>query len=202
MSERKGYTYDKKLRRFRGPDGRFVSGNTIRALSNRIVRDNIANTSRLVDLYFKGSISPASFVREMRVLIKNATVMEYALGRGGINALTGHDYSRIGGLLKNQYGYLNQLAAGMVDGSVSEEMARYRASLYMDTTRAAHERGKAEAWDINLPEYPALHPNCACSWSITQKGNRIEAYWRTMGLRTCDACNERAAQYSPFIKEL
>lgn len=154
------YTYDPKSKRFRGPDGRYVAASEVLSLRNQIIAAKTSRTTTLVNSLYDGKISPGTFVLRMRQEIKSATMMEYMLGRGGIHMLTQSDYGRIGSMLKVQYGYLNTFTRQIVDGKVTRDRAITRAGMYIDTTRAAYERSRAVAYNVTLPDYPGLHPNC------------------------------------------
>lgn len=194
-----GYTYDPKSKRFRGPDGRYVAASEVLSLRDQIIAGRTARTASLVNALYDGNISPSSFVLQMRNEIKSATLMEYMLGRGGINMLTQSDYGRMGSMLKVQYRYLNTFTRQIVDGEVTRDRAITRAALYIDTTRAAYERSRATAYNVDLPDYPGLHPNCACYWELVQDGDDVKAYWNTASANPCPDCEDRESRWNPFI---
>lgn len=196
------YTYDPKSRRFRAPNGRYVSATEILNIRDTLIAIRVERTTALVNMLYDGVITPNAFVVAMRQEIKNVTIMEYMLGRGGANALTSADYGRIGNLVKSQYRYLNNFTQQIMDGTVSRERAIDRAGLYMDTTRAAHERAKAVAWNVELPEYPGIHPRCSCHVELTEDGpDRVLAYWVTTSAKPCERCEANEAEWNPLVIE-
>lgn len=200
MSDRDGdYTYDPKSRRFRGPDGRYVSAATVRGLREQIVSAKSARTATLVNQLYDGAISPGRFVLSMREELKRTMLMQYMLGRGGVNSMTQADYGRVGSMLKPQYARLNRFTEEIMAGGISRDSAIYRAGLYMDATRFAHERGKSAAWDVALPAYPGLHPNCACDWDIRKVGDDVHAYWKTRSKNPCPDCEANESEYNPYV---
>lgn len=202
MTDREGnYTYDPKSRRFRAPDGRYVSAAEVVGLRDHIIAAKSARTVSLVNSLYAGTISPSAFVLSMRDEIKRTVLMEYMLGRGGLNAMTSADYGRIGSILKPQYQYLNTFVTQVMEGNVTKDQAIRRAGMYIDSTRVAHERAKGVAWDVNLPAYPGIHPNCACDWDIQRKGDAIHAYWKTRGGKSCVECENNESTWNPLVFE-
>ena len=201
MSDRNqgNYTYDPKSKRFRAPDGRYISASEVLRLRDTIVSARVGRTAVLVDMLFEGTLSPAGFVNNMRSEIKHTVLMEYMLGRGGVNAMTQADYGRVGSMVKVQYGYLNTFTRQIINGEVTQDTARTRAAMYIDTSRAAYERGRAQAWDVDLPDYPGLHPNCACYWELVQDGDDIKAYWNIASANPCTECEDRESRWSPLV---
>lgn len=202
MTDRESnYTYDPKSRRFRAPDGRYVSSAQVVGLREHIITAKTARTASLVNSLYAGTLSPSSFVLAMRDEIKRTVMMEYMLGRGGLNAMTQADYGRIGAILKPQYKYLNNFTTQIMDGKVTKDRAVQRAAMYIDSTRNAHERAKGSAWDVNLPEYPGIHPGCACDWDIKAVGDVVHAYWKTRSARPCPECEANESTWNPLVIE-
>lgn len=206
-SDQSGYSWDQKARRFRGPDGRFIGMNTIKAIKNRIIDHERGIAFRLVTRAIDGIIGVDRFVRDMRALTKRTTIQNYMLGRGGRHAMTATDRSRLGGLLKAQYRFLNRFAADLNNESVSKAQAKQRAMMYVESSRGAYDRGLAAAWNISLPAYPgqgtACLTRCKCSWSISEHGSgktrEIRAYWRTNSAEPCETCESRRSEYNPYV---
>lgn len=193
------YTYDPVSKRFRAPDGRYIAASEVLRLRDTIISAKVGRTAFLVDSLYAGTLSPAGFVLTMRDEIKRTVLMEYMLGRGGVNAMTQADYTRVGAMTKVQYRHLNTFARQIINGDVSESRARQRAAMYIDTSRAAYGRGQAEAWNVDLPDYPGLHPNCACYWELVQDGNDVRAYWNTASANPCPDCEDRESRWNPLV---
>lgn len=196
-----GYSWSRDARRFRGPDGRFVSQTTIKATKNHIVNVERGKASALANNLINGSNSADQFVRLMRALVKRTSTMEYMLGRGGQNIMTQADYGRLGSMLKQEYKYINKLAQDIENG-LDPDQAKRRAEMYVDNTRSAYERGQLSAWNITIDEHPPLHPNCLCSLAISQHGSgdtrEIRVYWRVNSAHPCSICLDLRAKYSPL----
>lgn len=202
MTDRESnYTYDPKSRRFRGPDGRYIAASDIIGMRDRIIAAKQARTVTLVNNLYSGAMSPSAFVTAMRMEIKRTTMMEYMLGRGGVNAMTNADYTRIGNILKPQYRYLNTFVTQVMDGEVTQARALQRAGMYIDATRAANSRGNSAAWDVNLPAYPGLHPGCACELDFQNREDAVHVYWRTRSANSCPDCEGYESDWNPLVIE-
>lgn len=200
MADKKQYQWDKKARRFRGPDGRFIGAQKIRYLRDDVIRRRVAVTDALTKALYAGEISPVQFTYSMRTALKNTTMMEYMLGRGGRHVMTQSDYGRVGHMLKVQYGYLDGFTRDIIDGKLTLEQAQARAQLYVDSTRYAHERGKAASYGITVPEYPGLHPNCQCYLTIQEQRNGdVHVYWRIGSANPCAECLAKRDEYNPYV---
>lgn len=202
MTDREGqYTYDPRSRRFRGPDGRYVAAAEITRIRDQIIVAKQARTATMVNSLYSGALSPSAFVLAMRTEIKRTVIMEYMLGRGGVNALTQSDYGRIGAILKPQYQYLNTFVTQIMDGSVTKDQATRRAAMYIDSTRSAHGRGTSAAWDVSLPAYPGFHPNCLCELDYQDRGDAVHVYWRTASANSCPDCEGYESEWNPLVIE-
>lgn len=195
-----GYSWDRSARRFRDPSGKFISQTRIKGMRNQIVRTEQERARSLMQRFIDGNMTTEQFVRAFRALVKQTTVMEYMLGRGGRHVMTQADHGRIGRMLRDQYRYINRLAADIEKG-LSPEAALNRAGMYIDQSRAAYERGQLAAWDITIPDRPPLHVNCQCSLSISEHGKGDERevwiFWRVNSSNPCAACLDMQAEYNP-----
>lgn len=121
-----------------------------------------------------GQIDAAAWEAQMREQIKYAYINEYLLGRGGINAMTQADWGSIGGMLKEQYGHLAEMAKLIAEGKLSEAQILARSRMYINSSREAFERAKKRvAKLLNLTEEMwVLNPqaeNCEdCQYYATQ----------------------------------
>lgn len=196
------WTWDMRARRYRSDDGSVVSMQTIKVVRRRSA-DAQKDSARSVLASFQGGgMTADGFVREIRAILKTTTLFQYLLGRGGVAMMLASDRGRVGGLLRGQYRYLNEFAGQLRDGSVTGPQAEARMDLYLDSARAAFERGQGAAWGVSLPRHPPAHPRCACSWSLEMVGRGadrvVRAYWRTNSERSCPECLALAAEYAPL----
>lgn len=122
--------------------GRFLS----RAEALGYVDESIKATSSATDLLASyvsdGMIAPTDWHDLMKREIKNEYIREYILGKGGRAQMTQVDWGSIGGMLKEQYGYLDGFAELVASGDLSEAAIRSRSRMYINSAREAYERAK------------------------------------------------------------
>jgi len=203
-------------KRYRDTDtGQFLS----RESALDFVSQSIAQSQLVVDqlssLVAGGQLDPNDWRDLMRQEIKTEYIREYLLGIGGREQMTFADWGSIGGMLKEQYAYLENFMDEIISLNLSEGQITARARMYTESAREGFERAKVRAAgiDIDLPAYPGdgssiCLTNDQCSWRIEEitdeNGNidRFEAYWElNPAAEHCDTCLERAEQWNPLIIE-
>lgn len=200
------YSYDSSTYRYRDKQtGRFVSDDTLRSLVGQYqeARHEIARSvaSRLAN----GKMSPAQMVDTMRGALRDTYTAAYMAARGGRNAMTQSDWGQLGQMLKKQYGYLNDFAAEVAAGQLSEAQIAARATLYFNSATQAYFRGITALHDgLDLPAQPGdgstpCRTNCKCRWIITETPTEWRALWRLGDAEHCSVCVERAGTWNPLI---
>jgi hypothetical protein len=84
----------------------------------------------------------------MRQEIKTRYIQRYLAGRGGVGPMTQVDYGSIGGMLADQYRYLDGFARDIAEGKLSEAQIARRSEMYFNSSREAYERGQKRANEI------------------------------------------------------
>ena len=173
------------------------------ALSNHNNRLN-ARVDELANALSSQRITPQQWVNGMRATVKDAYIASYLAGKGGRNNMQPSDWGRVGGLLSNQYRYLNRFSSDIFDNELSEAQIAARARLYIASSTQAFERAKAADRSISLPAYPGdgtseCMANCKCDWSIIEFDDRWEASWMLSQAEHCDTCISRSTLWSPLI---
>lgn len=199
------WTYDGRSRRYRdGDSGRYLTGREVRDLRDRATDAAIAQAGALADQVAAGSLSPEGFNAGMRGLIKNAYGAEYALGRGGVNAMTNEDWGRVGAEVRRQHGYLDRFTAEIAAGDLSPAQVKARAGIYLDGATQAHGRGQAAAVGVDPPGVPGdggtqCLGRCRCwvEWSETR--TEVRMTWHVSAGESCPGCEARAAEWSPWV---
>ena len=173
-----GWKWNEKAARYYDTDtGRFLS----RSQALGYVEESIAATESAVDVLagyvYDGMLSPGDWRLLMREEIKREYLREYMLGRGGRAQMTQADWGSIGGMLKEQYGYLDKFAEQV--GDMTEAAIRSRSKMYIRSAREAYERAKAqvakqagfdeEIWVLGVAEH------CDDCWAFSQEG------WQKLG---------------------
>lgn len=151
-------------------------------------------------------LTVAEWERDMRAIIRTSTIDQYVLGRGGRHAMTPADWGRVGRMVREQYKYASAFAAEIAAGKLSEAQIAARARLYMASSTAAFERGRAASFrGLKLPAYPAdgsqeCLANCKCHWEIEELDDRFEATWVLGVADHCATCVRNAGEWSPFVQ--
>ena len=136
--------------------GQFINRTVNRVLGRA---DVVVQSERLVGLATADHLAPlAASLSEgtttlpawqaaMRSNIKSLYIDQYMIGRGGRGMMTQQDWGRVGAMLKDQYGYLDNYARDLSGMDVLEREAyiRNRSQLYANASNEAFERGRSAA---------------------------------------------------------
>lgn len=171
-------------------------------------------TDMLANLVGNGLMSPADWEAAMREEIKREYIRQYLLGVGGRGSMTAQDWGSVGGMIREQYRWLDDFADLVATGELSEGQIRTRAAMYVNSAREAFERASARAWGIpdgSLPYMPGQGQticltNCNCNWRIEEvydnDGILIgwDCYWTLGPVKTdhCSDCVENASKWNPL----
>lgn len=150
------YYWDTSVGRYRGSDGRFVSKSTIDSFISRSleVSKNVSDT--LGQLVSNGLINVDDWKLSFREEIKGEYIREYVTAKGGLDQMTSADWGSIGGMLKEQYSYLDGFANDIAAGNLSEAQIEARSAMYINSAHEALERAKekvATALGFDLEEW-------------------------------------------------
>lgn len=201
------WTYDERpsVRRFRDKtSGRFVSATKVIDLRDGFQERRRSDVAALTRQLADQSISVQEWERRMTDAVRQLHTAEYALGRGGLNAMTAADWTAAADLVEQQRGYLRGFAEDVAAGRLSEAQITARAKLYYGAAVGAYERGRASAFGVSLPAYPcdggtACKSACRCRWQLVDKGAEIHATWKRSASESCSGCKSRAASWSPLV---
>lgn len=212
------YRWDANVRRYRDERGRFLSRDSALTLHNQAIARAGDAVTTLAGLVSSGQISPADWRERMRQEIKIAYIQQYLAARGGATQMTQRDWGSIGGMIADQYRYLDGFvdAIAGADPPLSEGYIAARARMYANSAREASERAHARGRGLpngSLPAWPGdgstqCLSNCKCHWEIDEEldaeGNviRFLAYWRLGAAEHCPDCTDRAAAWSPFVVDV
>lgn len=198
------YVWEEASRRFRGPDGKFVSKATMQSLRDTMVDASVQRVTDLTGQLTRGEIDIDAWRTAMRAEVKQVHIIEYLIGRGGRAQMTPRDWGRIGAEVRKQYAYVERLIIERASGVVSDAELTARARMYPASATASHERAKGAQWNIRLPAQPGDGSTkckswCRCSWSIVERNGTIEATWELGGSKeTCEDCTRRANEWAPL----
>lgn len=193
--------------RYRDTDtGKFVSQQQIIDWSDESILST-ADTVRLsVQVLESGTIG--DWQQFMRDTITKEITRQYLLGIGGKNAMTPSDYGSIGGMVAEQFRYLDDFVANIADGKYSLTQIAAYAAMYIKSAREAFERASAKVRGIpDMPAYPGDGSsclgltNCGCHWEYHFRKGRWECYWKLGATEHCELCLQHAQEWSPLIVE-
>ena len=205
MPESKPLWYwDDSVKRYRSPvTGRFVGIDEMNALRTEFMETQKLRMVGLTNVYSNGAIDIFTYEKQVKEILRQTYIDNYVMGKGGRNMMTQADWGRIGGMLKEQYGYLNPFMEQIARGELSQAQIDARLKMYINSASEAFWRGFASDVPIDLPAYPgdgssACLTNCQCQWDIQQVSNGYDCYWRLGQAEHCPDCIERAGEWNPY----
>lgn len=210
----RGYQWVTTARRYRDTEtGRFVAAATVRNMAQESIDRTSSNADSLAARVAGGELNADDWRSLFREDIKREYIRQYLAGVGGINNMTAADWGSVGGMLADQYRYLDGFATEIANGNLTEGQIAARARMYISSAREAYERANARAYglpDDALPHIPgdgstACLTNCKCYWNITEvrdaDGNLTgwNCRWTLTATESCSDCIGRAGLYAPLF---
>lgn len=136
------YYWDTTVGRYRGSDGRFVAKSVIDSFINRSLLTSANVSDTLGQMVSNGLVNVNDWKLSFREEIKGEYIRQYLTGKGGLDQMTSKDWGSIGGMLKEQYGYLDGFAQDIASGNLSEGQILARSNMYINSAEEALERAK------------------------------------------------------------
>jgi hypothetical protein len=160
----------------------------------------------LTEKLANGEITIQRWILRQREIVKQTFVDQYVMGKGGRNNMTQRDWGRVGNMLKDQYGYLQNFGQKIADGELSVAQIRNRSQMYISSSAQAFEKGKSASYgNFTLPAHPAdgqtvCGSNCKCQWLITEFDDRWECVWNiNESAENCPDCQDNARRWNPLV---
>lgn len=171
--------------------GQYVTAATRRLLGTRDQRrvsdldlDRHSDNAReLADQLAAGTITLDEWHAAMRTEIKNTYIQQYLLARGGVDQMTPQDWGSVGGMVADQYRYLDRFAheiaraagAALAGAGLTVLAIAMRSRMYTNSGRQAFEKaqartmalvGKGEVrWTLGVAEHcPGCVEFAALGW--------------------------------------
>jgi hypothetical protein len=145
------FFWDKKSQRYRyGPEAGATSGQFVRveALQN-LISDYIdvkqSQARALTQQLFDGNLSVSAWEQAIARELKEAHILTYSIGKGGMKQLSSRDYGLIGNKLKGEYQYLRQSSQDILDGKMSQKEILARLDLYNQSLYLSYSKAQTEA---------------------------------------------------------
>lgn len=199
------WEYSRSARRFRDADtGRFVSAQAVVDLRDGFQERRRADLDVLTRRLADREMTVQDWERGVTQAIRGLHTAQYALGRGGLNAMTDADYTRADEMVEHQRGYLRAFAEDVAAGNLSEAQIAARSKLYHAASTTAHEAGRASSWGVAPPNLPGdgstpCKSNCRCSIAYREKQETVELRWQLHSGESCSGCAGRAAAWTPLV---
>ena len=199
------WTWDQDSKQYENTDtGEIIADDALLMIRDELIyiwHDRIRELAQqLVD----GEVTIQSWLLRMQEEIISVYADEYMLSKGGYNALFEPDITILAEILLEQYTYLQDFAADIQQGTLSQAQIGNRSELYIESATQAHERGKARRHGIDLPAYPAdgsqdCMTRCKCHWNINETEERVNAYWTLdPSAEHCDTCVANSQDWAPY----
>jgi hypothetical protein len=173
------YRWNATAARYVDARGRFVP----RELVRRELDDALAAAKQrmagISEAFRTGGISSNDWFAEMRQLVKQVQLYSATAAKGGWAQMSPADFGRVGGIVREQYGFLlnfaNQIAAGLpLDGRFLRRVAMYAES----GRRTFHRTETAEMTTRGLDEERSiLHPADHCTDCVVE----ADKGWQPIG---------------------
>lgn len=189
------------------PKGRYYfnqAGEKLRAINLY----QIAGDSRLFTRELTRTVDlTGEWIEPFRNIVKHEYIRQYMVARGGYEQMTAADWGRIGGTLRKQYAYLDDLF--MRGEEYSTERLFSIMDLFTDSGHQMYEKAMAASYAVDLPAYPGdgdtqCLGHCRCYWDFVElEDGGLEAYWKLEGEEpdgsNCDDCLARSEEWNPLV---
>ena len=126
--------------------GRIVPRLKVGEEASRVV--STSPTGDWANQVFTGELDVGSWQSIMRQEIKTRYIQQYLAGRGGVGAMTQADYGSIGGMIADQYRYLDGFARDIAEGKLTEKQIAMRSEMYLNSSRESYERAQKRAMEV------------------------------------------------------
>lgn len=140
------YRWDKRLARYRDDKtGRFLSEKRIDELTAESIKASQSAVDELARMVSAGEINTETWKRAMRQEIKGEYIRQYVMQRGGREMMTSADWGSVGGMIADQYKYLDNFADQVGAGELSEGQIAMRSRMYANSAREGASRAQGRA---------------------------------------------------------
>lgn len=152
--------------------GRFVSGAQVQEWGSLALDASSDAVAELADMLNERQLNVHDWTLLMRDEIKDSYIQEYLFGKGGLEQMTQADWGSIGGMLAEQYRYLDNFARQIADGTVTESQIVARARMYARSAKESFARAQRHvAMDRGMTQVKwVLHPAEHCRDCIAFAG--------------------------------
>ena len=171
------FTYDPRLSGSGYRDtatGRIISRANVGEQIDVMISVSSDVTLPLSEMVDSGRISASSWKDAMRQEIKDNYIDQYLVGIGGRGQMGQADWGSVGGMIADQYRYLDGFYDQVASGELSQGQIYARSRMYLNSSREAYERAQGRA---------------ALTRGFTEHG-----WFNSPIAETCDDCKTLQAQ--------
>lgn len=139
--------------------GRFVSNERVTNEMRRHVSATFGTLDTLTEQLYDGSITVQQWQTAVASELKDAHLAQAMFAKGGRANMTAADFGRVGGVLRDEYRYLDGFAQAIANGRQSRAQALARIKQYGKATQQSYWREYALAsrgniiWQLNPAEH-------------------------------------------------
>jgi hypothetical protein len=134
------HLWDEALGRYRdGATGELISHDVLRAAVRRITEDTADRLHILTERRLAGPLDTLGWRTAMRAELRTGYGVAASLAAGGVDQLGPSERGVLGGLLRNQYSWLDQFSLDLSTGRVEGPAALARARLYAGGAHSTYE---------------------------------------------------------------
>lgn len=138
------WAWDAGTARYRDAEtGQFIARDRVLAAANESLDAAAVATETLAGMASQGILSPSDWRDMMREEIKQEYITQYLAGRGGRDQMTQADWGSVGGMVREQYRFLDGMAGEIPN--LTEAQIAARSRMYTTSANEAFERAHRRA---------------------------------------------------------
>lgn len=131
------YTFDPATGQYIDEDGHALDREALIALSLVQIGDTDAEIADATQAYIDGKLTRDKWQEKVKDAILAGFVLQFLLGRGGIEQMAEGDWDELGDLVQAQYDFLDGFAEDLDAEALSDDQTAARAGMYASATYSA-----------------------------------------------------------------
>ena len=165
------YNYSNQAQRWRDADtGRFVSNEAVNQQMVNLQEGTYSTLDSLTRRLYSGQINVSQWQIGVASELKDAHLAQSMFAVGGRNNMTQANFGRVGGVLADEYRYLDNFARQIANGEISKAQALARIRQYGNATQQSYWREYAQVTPSNEQIYWRLNPADHCADCVSLAG--------------------------------
>ncbi len=121
---------------------RFASRKDVLTWTGQSLDASGDKSARLSQLLTQGQVNLPDWQTTFRELIKREYIKQYTAGIGGLDQMTPRDWGSIGGMVAEQYRWLDDFAREIAAGNLTAGQIAARSRMYVTSANEAFERAR------------------------------------------------------------